>query len=108
MYWILENGRREELNEIEKIYAYGITVQESHDRNKLSISLNAFNNKQITIEKIDEKYRAVTSIENRQSIIDRVYIHSVERLFGLPKVLSVVIFGFTKEDNIPVRERISP
>lgn len=108
VYWILENGKREELNEIERIYAYGITTQENLGRNKLSISLAAFNKKKITIEKIDEKYRAVTSIDNRQIVIEKVYIHSVDRHFGMPEILSVDIYGFTKQDNVPVKERISP
>lgn len=108
IYWILENGKREELNEIERIYAYGITMQENLERNKLRISLAAFNKEKITIEKVDEKYRAVTSIDNRQIIIEKVYIHSVDRLFGMPDVLSVDIYGFTKQDNVPTKKRISP
>jgi hypothetical protein len=108
VYWILENGTREELNEIERIYAYGITLQENPGRNKLSISLAAFNKKKILIEKIGEKYRAVTSIDNRQIVIEKVYIHSVDRLFGMPEVLSIDIYGFTKQDNVRVKERIGP
>ncbi|HVO67062.1 MAG TPA: DUF4833 domain-containing protein [Syntrophales bacterium] len=79
VYWILENGKREEL--LERIYAYGITTQEMLERNKLSISLAAFKEKKITIEKIDDKYRAVTFIDTRQIVIEKVYIHSVDRIF---------------------------
>ena len=32
VYWILENGRREELNPIEREYAYGIVRQEKLER----------------------------------------------------------------------------
>lgn len=108
VYWILENGKKEELNDIERTYAYGITFQEKLERNKLIIALAAFRGRKITIERIDERYRAVTSIDNRQIVIEKVFINSVDRLFGMPEVLSIDIYGFTKPGNVPVRERISP
>jgi len=41
-YWILENGRREKLNSIEKEYAYGIVRQEKLAKDKLKVMLAAF------------------------------------------------------------------
>ena len=41
-YWILENGRREELNSMEKNYGYGIVRQEKLDKDKFKVILAAF------------------------------------------------------------------
>jgi len=107
VYWILENGQKEELNPIERTYAYGISTQEKLEKNKLSISIAALNKQKITIEKIYEKYRALISIENRQIVIEKVYINSRDSLVGMPKVLYVDIVGSTQPENISVRERIA-
>ncbi len=37
VYWVLENGRHEELNPIEREYAYGIVHQEKIDENKFKV-----------------------------------------------------------------------
>jgi hypothetical protein len=39
VYWILENGRHEELNPIEREYAYGIVRQEKLDVNKFKVKV---------------------------------------------------------------------
>ncbi len=107
-YWILENGRREELNSIEKKYAYGIVRQERLDKDKFKIVLAAFKGLEIIVEKINDSFRAVISINGRESILQKIYIKSEERVAGLPKVLYVDLFGRIKETGLPIKERITP
>ena len=108
VYWILENGRREELNLIEKKYAYGIALQEKLDKDKFKVILAAFKGLEIIVEKLNDSFKAVVSIHGRESILQKIYIKSEETQVGFPKVLYVELFGRNKETGLPIRERISP
>jgi len=108
VYWTLENGRQEELNTIEREYAYGIDSQEKLEKNKFRILLHALRQREIVVEKIGGSFKAIVSINGKQSILEKVYIESKEILRGLPKVLYVELFGRTKEADHPIRERIIP
>ena len=105
-YWILEDGRREKLNPVEKELAYGITSQEKIEKNKFKIHLAAFKNREIIVQKIKGSFRAVVSINGKESILEKVYAESKERLTGLPEVVYVDLFGRVIRTNLPARERI--
>lgn len=107
-YWVLENGRREELNSIEKKYAYGIVSQERLDKDKFKIVLAAFKRLEIIVEKMNDSFKAVTSIKGKESILQKIYIKSEETRAGLPRVLYVDLFGRIKETGLPIRERMTP
>jgi len=108
VYWVLENGRREELNSIEKNYAYGIVRQEKLDKDKLKVILAAFKGWEIIVERINDSFKAVISINGRESILQKIYIKSEETRAGLPRVLYVDFFGRIKETGLPTKERITP
>jgi hypothetical protein len=107
-YWVLENGRREELNSIEKKYAYGIVSQEKLDKDKFKIILAAFKRLEIIVEKMNDSFKAVISINGRESILQRIYIKSEETRAGLPRVLYVDLFGRIKGTGLPIKERLTP
>ena len=107
-YWILENGRREELNSIEKKYAYGIVRQEKLDKDKLKVVLAAFKGWEIIVERINNSFKAVISINGIESILQKIYIKSEETTAAVPRVLYVELFGRTKETGLPIKERIFP
>jgi hypothetical protein len=108
VYWILENGRREELNPIEKKYAYGIVHQEKLDQNKFKVILAGLKRLEIVVERMNGSFRAMVSINGTESILEKIYIKSEEKRTGVPKVLYIDLFGWTKETGIPIRERIVP
>ena len=105
-YWILENGRREELNLIEKKYGYGIVRQEKLDSGKLKVILAAFKGWEIIVERINNSFKAVIPINGVESILQKIYIKSEETRAAVPRVLYVELFGWTKETGLPIRERI--
>ena len=107
-YWILENGRREELNSVERKYAYGIIRQEKLDKDKFKVILAAFKGWEIIVEKINDSFKAVISINGRESILQKIYIKSEETRAGFPKVLYVELFGSIKGTGLPIKERIVP
>jgi hypothetical protein len=107
-YWILENGRREELNSLEKNYAYGIVRQEKLDKDKLKVILAAFKGWEIIVERINNSFKAVISINGKESILQKIYIKSEETGAAFPRVLYVELFGRIKETGFPIKERIGP
>jgi hypothetical protein len=107
VYWILESGRHEELNVIEKKYAYGIALQEKLEKDRFKVILAAFKGLEIIVEKLNDSFKAVVPIRGRESILQKIYIKSEETHAGLPRVLYVELFGRNKETGLPVRERIS-
>ena len=107
-YWVLENGGQEELTLIERKYAYGIDSQEKLEQNKFRVLMVVLKDREIIVEKINGSFKAMVSINGQQSILEKVYIESKERLTGLPKVLYIDLFGRTKGKGFPMRERIIP
>jgi len=108
VYWILENGRHEELNPIEREYAYGIVHQEKLDQNKFKVILAGLKSLEIVVERMNDSFKAMVSINGRESILEKIYIKSKERPTGLPKILYIDLFGRTKETGLPIKERIAP
>ena len=105
-YWILENGRKQDLNVIQSKLAYGIKSQEKVGENKFTIVLVALKDRKIMVEKIEDDFRAIISISGKESILEKVYVKSEERAIGLPKVNYVDLFGRTLQTDTSVKERI--
>ena len=108
VYWVLENGRHENLNPIEREYAYGIVHQEKLDENKFKVILAGLKGLEIIVERMNDSFKAMISINGRESILEKIYIKSEEKRTGLPKVLYIDLFGRTKEMGLPIKERIAP
>lgn len=108
VYWVLQDGRRERLNPVEKEYAYGIASQEEIAKDKFRVHLAALKNREIIVEKIGGSFKAVLSIHGKESTLEKVYVQSKEELLVEPKVLYVDLFGRTIGTNLSVRERIIP
>jgi hypothetical protein len=106
-YWILEGGKKEGLSSLEKKYAFGIKAMDLQD-DIFTFSIAACSNYTISIEKIDGKYRAVTSINNREFVLEKVYVNTKAGLFGMPKVSYIDYTGRTTFGNSPVKIRVVP
>jgi hypothetical protein len=106
-YWILEGGKMEGLNSLEKKYAFGIKAVDLQDDN-FKFSIAACTDNTISIEKIKGRYRAVTSVNNREIVLEKVYVNTKEGPFGLPKVSYIDYTGRTTQDNTRVKIRVVP
>jgi hypothetical protein len=107
-YWILENGGKHDLTVIEAKLAYGIDSQEKLGENKYRIVVVALKDRKILIEKSAEGYRATVLISGEESILEKIYVESEERMLGLPKVHYVDLFGRAVQTDASVKERIIP
>jgi len=99
---------REELNSIERKYAYGISRQERIEKDKVRVILVALKGREILVEKVRGFFKAVVSINGKESILHKIYIKSEETAAGLPRVLYVELIGRTTQTNLLLRERIIP
>jgi hypothetical protein len=108
VYWVLENGRHENLNPIEREYAFGIVHQEKLDGNKFKVILAGLKGLEIIVERMNNSFKAMVSINGRESILEKIYIKSEEKRAGPPKVLYIDLFGRIKETGLPIKERIAP
>jgi hypothetical protein len=108
VHWVLENGQLEELNLVQKKYAYGILSQERVEKNKFRIMLAAFKDLKIIVEKVDGNYKAVLPINGVRSILDKIYVKAEESQVGFPKVTFIDVFGRALNTHSPVTERILP
>jgi hypothetical protein len=108
VYWVLENGRRRDLDLIQRKLAYGIDSYEKLEKNKFRVVLVALIDREVIIEKMRGSFRAIIVINGKLSILERVYVESRERPIGLPQVLYIDLFGRNVEPGLPIYERIVP
>ncbi len=107
VYWILENGSREDLDPIEKI-VYGIASQVRIAKNKFKLILTALKHREIVIDKINGSFKAMVSINGKESILEKVYVKTEEKGMSRPNVLYFDLIGKSVQTNLPVKERITP
>lgn len=106
VYWILENGKREKLNKVERDYAYGITEQKKIGKGTVRIVLVSIKDRPITISRIGGRYKATTSIDKKECVLDKVYVKSHELIVGLPRVEWIELSGTTTNGGIAVKEKM--
>ncbi len=108
VYWVLENGTQRDLNLIQRKFAYGIDSYEKLQNEKLRVFFVALKEREVIVEKTEGSFRAITAINGKPSVLERVYVESTERWTGLPRVHYVDLFGRTKEMGLRINERIVP
>jgi hypothetical protein len=108
VYWILEKGKKEELNTVEKEHAYGIESMKEQGKNIVQVFIKALKDRAIIVKKLKADYKAFVRIKGELSILEKVYVKSEETMLGFPKVDYVDLFGRSLQTNRPVQERITP
>src|SRR4030042_3907541 len=108
VYWVLENGRQRDLNLIQRRLAYGIDSYEKLEKNRFRVVFVALKGRGVIVEKMAGSFRAITAINGKPSVLERVYVESREGVMGLPRVLYVDLFGRTRERGSPLNERVVP
>jgi len=93
-YWIMlaEDGRREDLNWIEKQKAYGFDIQPDPSVNGYRLTVVSSPDRPITVKKAGEAVRAELVIDGRPAVLEKMYINSTDGLTG-PKVHYIELHG---------------
>jgi hypothetical protein len=93
-YWIMraEDGRREELNWMEKEKGYGFDIKPDSSVNGYKMTLMAVPQEQITVKKAGNAIRAEVAINGRPAVLEKIYINASDGLTG-PKVHYIMLYG---------------
>ena len=108
-YWVLlaEDGRRKNLNWLEKKKAYGIKITPDPSRNGYILTLAAAPWIPLSVKKTGDTVRAEAAINGRPAILVKMFIQARARLLG-PKVEYVELYGKDLQTGEDCREKITP
>ena len=107
-YWLTlaGDGRREKLSRIQKRFAYGFKARFLDD-DTVVMKMAADIGRDIKVDVVKGVPRAVTEIDGRESVLDRIYVKSIEtRLW--PSVEYLELFGADSTTGEQRYERIYP
>ena len=93
-YYVMlaEDGRRKELNWIEKTLAYGFDIEPGEAAGEYRMTMVAAGDRLITVRKVGKAVRAELVIAGRPAVVEKMYIKSSEGLFQ-PKVHYIELYG---------------
>jgi hypothetical protein len=94
VYWVIraEDGRREELNWLEKKKGYGFDIKPDPSVNGYKMILKGDPQHPITVKREGDAIHAEVIINGRQAILEKIYINASDGLMG-PKVHDIVLYG---------------
>jgi hypothetical protein len=110
IYWIRypEGGGRKELNYFQRKFAYGINSK-SLGNGEFELRSVAYNKLPIYLRKDDKnKYRVYTKINNKDCVLNRVFIRIDGGSFWHPNVLYIEVKGKEVGTGKTITQRIIP
>ena len=104
-YWIrkAEDGRRKQLNMLERKLAYGFKTRVL-DNGSVLMDMAADIRRMVRVEKVADRWVAITRIDGHSAYIVRIYV-SLEDDKPLPKVQYVDLYGSDVANGERVHER---
>jgi hypothetical protein len=108
-YWVMlaEDGRREDLNWLERTKAYGFSIQPDSRPGAYRMTLAPYPQRQVSVSQDAGGPKATVEIAGRPAILQKIYIDVVER-FGLPTVRYMELFGRDLLTQKLLSEKITP
>jgi hypothetical protein len=93
-YWIMlaKDGRREDLNWLEKKKAYGFAIKPDLSVNGYKMTVVAVPQGQFTVRKNGKTVRAEMVIDGQPAVMEKIYINATDGLLG-PKVNYIELYG---------------
>jgi len=107
VYWIryTEKGEKAELSFIQRKFAYGIRSNKITD-GKYEIYFVSYKKFKIALKPgVDKKYHAFAVINNKESILTRIYLHINGGTFWSPNVEYAEVTGIDPASGQVVKER---
>ena len=109
-YWIryAENGQKQQLNYIQRKFAYGLTAKALNNGN-YDIRFVSYKKFPLTLMKSEDgKYHIFALIAQKQVIINRIFVKIEGGSFWLPNVTYVEVKGSDPETGREIVERFKP
>ncbi len=93
-YWVMlaEDGRREELNLIERTKAYGFHIAPDASGKTYHMTLAAYSKREIKVYAQSDNVKAEMVISGKPAYLEKIFIDSKEG-WMLPTVLYIELFG---------------
>lgn len=109
VYWIMlaEDGRRQDLNWLERLKAYGFNIHQDKGGQFYRMTLMAYEEREVRVFQDGDKVRAEIAIDTHPSYLERIYIDSTEGDL-IPKVNYVELFGQDVKNGEKRYEKIVP
>ncbi|RZA00760.1 MAG: DUF4833 domain-containing protein, partial [Sphingobacteriaceae bacterium] len=110
VYWIryAEKGQKEELNYIQRKFAYGVTAKAS-GRDKYDIRFVSYKKFPLTLMKgEDGKYHIFATVNQKEMALSRIFIKIEGGTFWLPNVKYVEMKGTDPSTGKEISERFKP
>ena len=107
-YWILsENGKRQELNVLERLKAYGFTIRPDKDPEAFRMTLVADKKKEIRVFRMGAAVRAEAMIGACEAYLQKVFVVSKKSfMINLPEYVDMI--GNDMSTGAECRERVTP
>jgi hypothetical protein len=107
VYWLMqaEDGRREELSELERRTAYGYELLPGATATTFVFRLVALKARPLTVRRRGARFGAELVLAGAPARLERVFVATKESGI-LPRVLYIELSGRRISDGKPVRERI--
>jgi phosphatidylglycerophosphate synthase len=110
VFWIRygEHGERKDLNFIQRKFAYGLTAKKAA-ADKYVLKFAAYDKVPFYLQKTsaDNAFHVITVINNKQIVINRVYLRIEGGTFWVPNVKYIEVKGWNAATREPVVERLS-
>lgn len=108
-YYIMlaEDGRRKELNWVEKKLAYGFDIKPTPSQGEYKMTMVAARERSITVRRVGSVVRAEMVIDGRTAILDKIYINASDGL-PWPKVHHIDLYGRDEQTGEERFERVVP
>lgn len=111
VYWIKynEKGQKEELNYIQRKFAYGI-VSKPLDNGKFDIRFVSYKKYPLELMKsaTDNKYHIYATVAKKQIILNRIFIKIEGGSFWIPNVVYVEVKGIDPATGKEIVDRFKP
>ena len=107
-YWILsENGKRQELNVLERLKAYGFTIRPDKEPEAYRMTLVADKKKEIRVFRMGAAVRAEAMIGACEAYLQKIFIVSKKSfMINLPEYADM--FGNDMSTGAECHERVTP
>ena len=107
-YWVSPgDGSREALSMVQKKLAYGFKSR-FENPDVVVLRMVADLGREIRVERVGGVFRALVDIDGKRSVLDHIYVKSIERALLLPSVEFVDLFGVDLATGAERHERIVP
>jgi Domain of unknown function (DUF4833) len=107
VYWVMSDGRRQELTLLERRRVYGLSVRRSRNLNSYAIALTSYKQRVIDVYREGAVVRARTTIAGHSAWLTKIYVTVSKPLpWSGPK--SIELIGTDIATGDQVRETILP